>query len=141
MAGYVIAQIKVNDPEGFKEYVKKNTVAVTQFGGKFLARGGKMEGSPVDGFLAVEDRVVDGDAEQDASDAQERRCRPLLEGEDGHEQDHAQKDGRHDRIAGHAKRPLQVRAAPAKHVHRADEEQGEEGQPHGGVPVQVLEVR
>lgn len=43
MAGYVIAQIMVNDPEGFQVYVKKNTAAVAQYGGKFLARGGGME--------------------------------------------------------------------------------------------------
>ncbi len=43
MAGYVIAQIKVNDPEPYKEYVKQNTATVEQYGGKFLARGGEME--------------------------------------------------------------------------------------------------
>lgn len=43
MAGYVIAQIKVNDPEPYKEYVKQNTEIIGKFGGKFLARGGEME--------------------------------------------------------------------------------------------------
>ena len=43
MAGYVIAQLRVNEPEAFKEYVKQNTVAVAQYGGKFLVRGGEME--------------------------------------------------------------------------------------------------
>ncbi len=43
MAGYIIAQIKVNDPEAYKEYVKRNTATVAQYGGKFLVRGGEME--------------------------------------------------------------------------------------------------
>jgi len=43
MAGYVIAQIKVNDPEPFKDYVKRNTSVVEKYGGKFLVRGGEME--------------------------------------------------------------------------------------------------
>ena len=43
MAGYVIAQIKVNDPEPYKEYVKQNSEIVGKFGGKFLVRGGEME--------------------------------------------------------------------------------------------------
>ena len=43
MAGYVIAQIKVNDPEPYKEYVRQNSEIVGKFGGKFLVRGGEME--------------------------------------------------------------------------------------------------
>jgi len=43
MAGYVIAQIKVNDSEPFKDYVKRNTPVVEKYGGKFLVRGGEME--------------------------------------------------------------------------------------------------
>ena len=43
MAGYVIAQIKVNDPEPYKNYVKQNTELVGKFGGKFLVRGGDVE--------------------------------------------------------------------------------------------------
>ena len=43
MAGYIIAQIKVNDPEPFKDYVKRNTPVVEKYGGKFLVRGGEME--------------------------------------------------------------------------------------------------
>ena len=43
MAGYVIAQIKVNDPEPYKEYVKQNLEIVEKYGGKFLARGGEVE--------------------------------------------------------------------------------------------------
>lgn len=43
MAGYVIAQIEVNDPEPYKEYVKQNTELVGKFGGKFLVRGGEAE--------------------------------------------------------------------------------------------------
>ena len=43
MAGYVIAQIKVNDPEPYKDYVRQNTEIAKKYGGKFLLRGGEME--------------------------------------------------------------------------------------------------
>ena len=43
MAGYIIAQIKVNDPEPYKDYVNQNTELVEKFGGKFLVRGGDPE--------------------------------------------------------------------------------------------------
>ena len=41
MKGYWIARVDVNDPEGYSEYAKIATQAVEEFGGKFLARGGK----------------------------------------------------------------------------------------------------
>ena len=43
MPGYIIAQIKINDPEPYKEYVRKNTELVEKFGGRFLVRGGNMK--------------------------------------------------------------------------------------------------
>jgi uncharacterized protein (DUF1330 family) len=43
MAGYVIAQIKVNDPEAYEEYKKQVGPTIEKFGGKFVIRGGEME--------------------------------------------------------------------------------------------------
>ena len=43
MAGYVIAQIKVNAPEAYSEYVKQNSQTVEKYRGHFLVRGGEME--------------------------------------------------------------------------------------------------
>ena len=39
-AGYVIAQLKITNPENYKEYVKKVNPIVKKFGGEFLVRGG-----------------------------------------------------------------------------------------------------
>ena len=41
MSGYAIAQIEVNNPENYKEYLAKVTDIVTKFGGEFLVRGGE----------------------------------------------------------------------------------------------------
>jgi len=39
-AGYVIAQINVNDPEAYKDYVAAVSPIVEKFGGEYLVRGG-----------------------------------------------------------------------------------------------------
>ena len=41
MAGYVIADVDVTDPELFAEYRKLVSATVEQYGGKYLARGGE----------------------------------------------------------------------------------------------------
>ncbi len=43
MPAYVIVDIEVTDPEGYKEYVKAAPATVAQFGGRYLARGGANE--------------------------------------------------------------------------------------------------
>ena len=43
MTAYVIVDIEVSDPEGYKEYVKLAPEAVKLYGGKYLARGGPNE--------------------------------------------------------------------------------------------------
>lgn len=43
MPAYVIADIEVTDPEGYKEYVKLAPATVAQYGGRYLARGGHTE--------------------------------------------------------------------------------------------------
>ena len=42
-AGYVIAQLKVTNPEKYKEYVEKVPDVIKKYGGEYLARGGEHE--------------------------------------------------------------------------------------------------
>ena len=47
MSAYVIFNIDVTDPEGYKKYARLAPAAVTLYGGRYLARGGpneKLEG-------------------------------------------------------------------------------------------------
>lgn len=43
MAGYVIADVSVQDAAGFEEYRKLVPATVQKYGGKFLVRGGALE--------------------------------------------------------------------------------------------------
>ncbi len=43
MSAYVIVDIDVNDPEGYKQYVQVAPETVKMFGGRYLARGGRNE--------------------------------------------------------------------------------------------------
>lgn len=43
MAGYVIADISVTEPEQFEEYRRLGTIATEAYGGRYLARGGAVE--------------------------------------------------------------------------------------------------
>lgn len=43
MSAYVIVDIEVTDPEGYKEYVKAAPQTVELYGGKYIARGGHNE--------------------------------------------------------------------------------------------------
>ncbi len=40
---YVIARVTVTDPDAYAEYAKDATLAIRQYGGKVLARGGTHE--------------------------------------------------------------------------------------------------
>ena len=40
MAAYVLAEIDITNPEGYKEYTKLVPGTIAQYGGKFLHRGG-----------------------------------------------------------------------------------------------------
>ena len=40
-AGYVIAQLKITNPESYKEYIEKVTDVIKKFGGEYLVRGGQ----------------------------------------------------------------------------------------------------
>ena len=43
MSAYVIVDIEVIDPEGYKEYVKLAPETVKLYGGRYIARGGQNE--------------------------------------------------------------------------------------------------
>jgi uncharacterized protein (DUF1330 family) len=43
MSAYVVLDIKVTDPQVYEEYKKLSPAALAAYGGKFLARGGKVE--------------------------------------------------------------------------------------------------
>lgn len=43
MAGYVIAEVQVTDPERYAEYREQVNAGILAYGGRFLARGGKAE--------------------------------------------------------------------------------------------------
>ena len=43
MSAYVIVDIEVIDPEGYKEYIKAAPPTVALYDGRYIARGGKTE--------------------------------------------------------------------------------------------------
>jgi uncharacterized protein (DUF1330 family) len=43
MSAYVIAEIDVVEPAAYEEYRKQVLAVVTNYGGKFMVRGGKVE--------------------------------------------------------------------------------------------------
>jgi uncharacterized protein (DUF1330 family) len=43
MAAYLIARVRVDDPEKYKQYAVLTPAIVAKFGGRILARGGAME--------------------------------------------------------------------------------------------------
>ena len=47
MAAYVIADIDITDPAAYEEYRAKVPATIAQYGGRYVARGGKTE--PLEG--------------------------------------------------------------------------------------------
>ncbi len=43
MSAYVLAEIEIDDPEGYKEYTTMVPATIAQYGGRFLVRGGAAE--------------------------------------------------------------------------------------------------
>ena len=43
MAGYILMDLEITDPEGFKEYLRLAAPSVKQYGGKVLAGGATCE--------------------------------------------------------------------------------------------------
>ena len=55
--GYWVVFADVTDPEGYKGYMAANAKALAKYGGRFLARGGKVEpkeGKPRSRVVVVE---------------------------------------------------------------------------------------
>jgi uncharacterized protein (DUF1330 family) len=61
--GYLIAEMTVTDPDTFKQYAAASTTVMTQFGGKYVVRGGQTvaeEGVPPgDRFVEIEFENLD----------------------------------------------------------------------------------
>jgi len=56
MAGYIIAEVQVTDPERYAEYREQVNASIAAYGGRFLVRGGKseaLEGDAPRGRLVV----------------------------------------------------------------------------------------
>ena len=43
MAGYVIVDVEVNDPQAYTEYTSRVPATIEHYGGRFLVRGGHYE--------------------------------------------------------------------------------------------------
>jgi uncharacterized protein (DUF1330 family) len=56
MAAYLIAEIEITNPEGYKEYTQAVGATVEKYGGKFLVRGGKAH--PLEGDWPERRRVI-----------------------------------------------------------------------------------
>ena len=55
--GYIIGHITVRDPEGYKEYVVRDTPILQGLGGRFIVRGGQStvpEGTTNDRHVVIE---------------------------------------------------------------------------------------
>lgn len=61
--GYLVAEIEVTDGEAYKGYAAKAGPVIAACGGKYLARGGKVEGlegaAPAPRFVIVEFKSLD----------------------------------------------------------------------------------
>jgi uncharacterized protein (DUF1330 family) len=56
MAGYIIAEVQVTDPERYEEYRRQVEGTIAAYGGKYLVRGGQseaLEGDAPRGRLVV----------------------------------------------------------------------------------------
>jgi len=47
MPAYVLAEVNITNPEGYKEYTQVVPATIARYGGKFLARGGAVH--PLEG--------------------------------------------------------------------------------------------
>lgn len=55
--GYIIGHITVTDPEGYPEYVRRDTPILESHGARFIIRGGKsetLEGQSQDRHVVIE---------------------------------------------------------------------------------------
>jgi len=43
MAGYIVADIEITDPDEYQKYAQQTAATLERYGGKFLVRGGQPE--------------------------------------------------------------------------------------------------
>ena len=43
MAGYIVADIEITDPEEYQRYARQTPATVEKYGGRFIVRGGQPE--------------------------------------------------------------------------------------------------
>jgi uncharacterized protein (DUF1330 family) len=43
MAGYIVADIEITDPDEYQKYAQQTAATIERYGGKFLVRGGRSE--------------------------------------------------------------------------------------------------
>ena len=55
MSAYVIAQVKIKDPERYAQYVQLTPASILPYGGRFIVRGGRAE--KLEGAIEV-NRIV-----------------------------------------------------------------------------------
>ena len=56
MAAYLLAEVEITNPEGYKEYTKLVPPTIAKYGGRFLVRGGACE--PLEGDCPQVRRVL-----------------------------------------------------------------------------------
>ena len=53
MPAYVLAEIEITNPEGYKEYTKAVPATIEKYGGKFIHRGARYRSSRANGRSAA----------------------------------------------------------------------------------------
>ncbi|HEX7877837.1 MAG TPA: DUF1330 domain-containing protein [Candidatus Eisenbacteria bacterium] len=43
MSAYIVVDIDIRDPEAYKEYIRLAPASIRQYGGRYIARGGRTE--------------------------------------------------------------------------------------------------
>lgn len=56
MRGYILAEVEITNPEGYKAYSAMVAATIEKFGGKFLSRGGV--NTPLEGEWPQRRRVI-----------------------------------------------------------------------------------
>lgn len=57
MSAYVIGLVEITNPEGYREYMRHTPRLISQFGGRFIVRGGEsitLEGDPIPRTVVIE---------------------------------------------------------------------------------------
>jgi len=80
-AAYVIAEIEITHPEGYKEYTAQVPATIQKYGGRFLVRGGRTQvlegGAQVVGLAGIPEAQGAAQGQQQRPPAADRRARVL----------------------------------------------------------------